>query len=96
MTFLTPLWSATTDAYFRKDYDWITNMFSKLNKMWLGLVFLGLIMLFLSPFAYRLWLNDTITPDFLLLSILLLNILLHQVDVVIHDMFANMTRKLCG
>lgn len=75
MTFLTPLWSATTDAYFRKDYDWITNMFSKLNKMWLGLVFLGLIMLFLSPFAYRLWLNDTITPDFLLLSILLLNIL---------------------
>jgi len=57
---LTPIWSATTDAYVRKDFDWIKRSMKKVNKL-LVLTFVGLIaMTLLAPFVYRLWVGNAI------------------------------------
>ena len=61
---MTPIWSAVTDAYIRKDFVWLRGTLSKLNKLsWL--VFVGIIiMLFLSPYVYSLWVGKKIIIPF--------------------------------
>ena len=55
--FLTPFWSASTEAYMKKDYDWIRNSIKKYNMLNI-LIFLGsIIMLLCSSEVYRLWLG---------------------------------------
>mgnify|MGYP000927937599 CR=1 FL=1 len=57
---LTPIWSATTDAYVRKDFDWIKRSMKKVNKL-LVLTFVGLIiMTILAPLVYRLWVGNAV------------------------------------
>ena len=61
---MTPIWSAVTDAYTRKDYKWLKNTLSKLNKFSV-LVFVGIIlMLLLSPYVYKYWLGKNIAIPF--------------------------------
>lgn len=72
MTFLTPLWSATTDAYTRGDIQWIERTIKRLNKIWLLLIILGIGLVGISPFVYKIWLKDSVEPDFLLLFLILL------------------------
>ena len=72
MTLLTPLWSACTEAYARQDIDWIKSVFKRMNNIWLALVGVGLILVFISPFTYNIWLKDEIKPDFVLLGLLLI------------------------
>lgn len=62
---VTPLWSATTDAYTRGDFDWIRSVSKKLNKITLMIFVLGIVMLCLSEVFYDFWLNDrTVKIDF--------------------------------
>ncbi len=69
---MTPIWSATTDAFSRKDFDWIKNTIMRLKKISYSLVFCGLILVFFSPYAYKLWLGNSLEPNYLLLLLLLL------------------------
>lgn len=71
-TFLSPLWTASTDAYTRGDIDWIKNSIHKLNKLWLVMIAFGTVLVAISPFVYKLWLKDSISPDFVLLLLILL------------------------
>lgn len=62
---MTPLWSAVTDAYAKKDNDWIIRAEKKYRKIAFAFVGLGLIMLFLSNYMYELWLGkDKIEVSF--------------------------------
>lgn len=63
---VTPFWSAFTDAYTKKDYLWMKNVISKLEKMWIISVFFGLIMLLFSSLFYHIWLGDSVKVPFLL------------------------------
>jgi O-antigen/teichoic acid export membrane protein len=55
--FLIPFWSAVTEAFEKKEIDWIKSAVNKYLKIW-GLFFvLGLLMLFLSNFIYDLWIG---------------------------------------
>lgn len=58
MIVLTPIWSAYTDAYTRRDFDWMRRSAAKLEKM--GLIsFPALALLtIISPFVFSLWLGD--------------------------------------
>jgi len=57
---LTPIWSATTDAYVRKDFEWIKQSMKKVNILLL-ITFFGLILMtFLSSFIYHIWVGDSI------------------------------------
>ena len=55
--FLTPFWSASTEAYLKNDINWIKNAIKKYNRLILLLFFCGLIMLAASSKIYELWLG---------------------------------------
>lgn len=61
---MTPIWSAVTDAYTRKDFAWLKGALAKLNKLSL-LAFLGIIfMLIISPQIYSVWIGSEISIPF--------------------------------
>jgi O-antigen/teichoic acid export membrane protein len=72
MTILTPLWSASTDAYFKGDVAWLKNSTNKLNLIWVLTLLGGILLVITSSFLYKIWLRGTLNPNFLLLSLLLL------------------------
>jgi O-antigen/teichoic acid export membrane protein len=53
-----PFWSATTDAYERKDFEWIKRSNRILNLVILGIFLLITIMIFISGFVYDIWIHD--------------------------------------
>lgn len=57
---MTPMWAATTDAYAKKDIQWLKKTLRKLN--YLSLIFLiGILIMYLSvEWFYTIWLNDII------------------------------------
>jgi O-antigen/teichoic acid export membrane protein len=58
MIFLTPFWSASTEAYLKKDIRWIKNAINRYNYLNIGLFLIGCLMLILSETIYRLWLGE--------------------------------------
>lgn len=57
---ITPFWSAFTEAYFKKDLDWIKRSMKNLVLIWLGFIFLSIIMILLANFAYKIWVGKEI------------------------------------
>lgn len=55
--FLTPFWSASTEAYLKKDIQWIKNAIKKYNQLNIVMFLIGCIMLIFSENIYRLWLG---------------------------------------
>lgn len=56
-----PLWPAYTDAYVRKDFDWMRNMRKKMNKV-LGLSVIGcLILILISKPVYNIWIGSEVS-----------------------------------
>jgi O-antigen/teichoic acid export membrane protein len=65
--FLTPFWSASTEAYLKKDFDWIKNSIKKYNLLNLLLFFGSIVMLVFSDLVYKLWLGKgKVHIDFIL------------------------------
>jgi len=58
MIFLTPFWSASTEAYQKNDIAWIKNSIKRYNQLNLVIALGGLLMLVLSSTVYRLWLGE--------------------------------------
>ncbi|MEJ7823262.1 MAG: oligosaccharide flippase family protein [Chitinophagaceae bacterium] len=55
--FLNPFWSASTEAYLKKDINWIKNGIKKYNQLNILLLALSIIMLIFSDNIYSLWLG---------------------------------------
>jgi len=62
--FLAPLWSASTDAYFKNDIRWIKNAIKRYMQLFLLLMGGGLVMLMVSEQFYRIWLKGNVDIDF--------------------------------
>lgn len=62
---LAPLWSAFTDAFAKNDYSWMSQIYKKLKKVYLGLSAILIAMMFISPIAYSLWVGDSVQVPFL-------------------------------
>jgi len=58
-----PLWTAYGDAYHRGDYQWIKSTFSRLRKLWLGMVVLLLVSLLAQDMVFRIWLKGRVQFD---------------------------------
>lgn len=72
---ITPVWSATTDAYIRKDFTWIKKTISFSQKVCLISILIGILMLFLSKFIYGIWLGkDAIDISYSTTGLILLYI----------------------
>src|SRR6185437_14286788 len=55
--FLTPFWSASTEAYIKKDIQWIKNAIKKYIRLNMLLVGVSILMLIFSTQFYSLWLG---------------------------------------
>lgn len=56
--FLTPFWSASTEAYLKNDLGWIKNSVKMYQQLSMLLLVIGLSMLVFSETVYRLWLGE--------------------------------------
>lgn len=61
---LTPFWSAFTEAYTRKDYEWMKRMVRKLEKLWLLCIPILFLMILCSNLFFKLWLGESIHIPF--------------------------------
>lgn len=69
---LVPVWSSSTDAYYRGDYEWIRRTLKNLKKLWLLCLFGGMCMVALAPYVYKIWLGGLIHVDFKILWLVLI------------------------
>lgn len=69
---ITPFWSAFTDAYTQKDYNWMKSTLHKLELCSLCSVGVGILMLAISPLFYKVWVGDSVQiPFFLSVTVML-------------------------
>lgn len=61
---ITPIWSATTEAYVKKDYAWIKKTILYCKKLCFVTIIIGCIMLVMSQHVYKIWLgaNTIVIP----------------------------------
>ena len=77
---LGPIWPAFTDAYTKKDYAWMNNVYRRMVQIYGILCLAILIMVVVSPFAYNLWFGDkAVVPAFMTISVALY-IIIHSWD----------------
>lgn len=55
---LAPLWPAFTDAYTKKDYLWMKNVYKKMSCLYMLLSGAIVLMIIVSPIAYKIWIGD--------------------------------------
>jgi O-antigen/teichoic acid export membrane protein len=56
-----PYWSSFTEAYVKKDYDWIKESVKNILKIWFFIPIFLLIMLLISNWFYVLWVGDKVS-----------------------------------
>lgn len=61
---VTPLWSAYTEAYIRKDFTWIRMTVNKLLQLWYIVIAGVIIMVLLANTFYHIWVGDKVTVPF--------------------------------
>ena len=54
---IAPIWSATTEAYVKKDFAWIKKTVSYSKKICYATIIIGCVMFLLSQNVYKLWLG---------------------------------------
>lgn len=60
---LGPLWPAFTEAYAKRDFQWMNNIYRKLTRLYMIFFLLIWILFFISPIIYKIWIgNQTIIP----------------------------------
>ena len=57
---IAPMWNAYTDAYVKKEFDWIRLSLRRTLTIWILTLVAGLMMLCVSPYFYRLWVGETV------------------------------------
>ena len=58
--------SSTTDAYTKGDWTWINKIVKNINRLLLACILLTVIMYFVSPIFYKIWICDKISISTLL------------------------------
>lgn len=61
---VTPFWSAATEAFNKQDHSWIRMSVSKLKKIYWMFFALSCVMLVISSWFFRFWLNEAIIVPF--------------------------------
>ncbi len=72
---LSPFWSAFTEAYTLKDFNWMKSTIKKLEKLWLMLLAIIIIMLLFSDFILRIWIGDVVKVPLAVSATMALNII---------------------
>lgn len=59
-----PVWSAFSDAYALRDYDWMRRIYIRLLQLMLLTELCIIIMVVISPFVYVLWIGESVVVPF--------------------------------
>lgn len=62
-----PLWSAITDAYAKKEYQWIRKSINTMTKLWGAFLIFLVLMIAVSQLVFNLWLGDKVHIPYMLL-----------------------------
>lgn len=90
---LVPFWSAYTEAYVKKDYDWIRSTMKKLLRIW-GLLFLAVaVMLLMADQVFYWWVGNTVKVPFTL-SLVIALFIITNAFCTIYSVFLNGVGKL--
>lgn len=57
---ITPIWSAFTDAYTKKDVVWMKSICRNLERVWLISCMVGILLILISPLAYKFWIGSSV------------------------------------
>ena len=77
---LTPLWPAFTDAYTKKDFKWMNNIYKKMVRIY-GAVFIVITLIVIaSPILYKIWIGDNVEIPFILTTSIAIYTLIHCWD----------------
>lgn len=77
---LTPLWPAYTDAYTKKDFKWMKNIYKKMKNIFGILCILIVLITIVSPVLYKIWIGDKVTIPILLTISISIYTLIHCWD----------------
>lgn len=77
---LTPLWPAFTDAYVKQDFKWMNSIYRKLMRILFLLMCVIIIMTFVSPFVYKLWVGDRMNIPFIMTVAVAIYVIIHAWD----------------
>jgi O-antigen/teichoic acid export membrane protein len=68
----TPLWTLYTNAYCNKDFTWIRNTLTRLNQLYLVLIFLIILLFFNFDWVIKFWISEPLAySDVLILGMAL-------------------------
>ncbi|SHF43197.1 Membrane protein involved in the export of O-antigen and teichoic acid [Mariniphaga anaerophila] len=59
--FMSPVWSAVTDAYAKADFVWLKNTLKYANLLAILFVFGVIVMTIISNWAYNIWIGDKVS-----------------------------------
>lgn len=77
---LTPLWPAFTDAYVKKDFRWMNNIYRKLIKIVFLSAIAVVIMVGISPYIYYIWIGDRAEISFVMTISVAFYVIIHSWD----------------
>ncbi len=79
---LGPLWPAFTDAYIKKDFAWMRNVYHRMKRVYY-LLFIGIILMtILSPFAYHIWIGNEATISSIMTTSVAIYTLIYSWDTL--------------
>jgi len=88
MIFISPYWSAYTDAFHKGDYIWMKKTYIYIKKVWLFVILSSLIFLVCSRFILNLWVNDQVKPSTFFLVLNAVYVVLYT-HMAIHNQIVN-------
>lgn len=93
VSIITPMWSASTEAYANRDFVWLSSAMKRLNILWFLIVGFGVLLFGFSGVFYSIWLGDTMEVDYSLLGMMLVYFLL-TMKYSMYRMFMNGIGKI--
>lgn len=79
---LSPLWPAFTDAYAKKDFTWMKNIYRKMIKLYIASAVVLMFMALISPFVYHLWIGEKANIPLLMTCCVAIYMMIHSWDAL--------------
>lgn len=77
-----PLWPAFTDAFAKKDYNWMINTYHKMLKIAFIVIILLIVMTCLSPIVYKFWIGDKLDISFTMTASISISLILQTLNIL--------------
>ena len=77
---LSPLWPAFTDAYTKKDFAWMRNIYKKMTYVFFVSAICVVVMVLISPFVYKIWIGEKAVIPYVMTLAVALYMIIHSWD----------------